>query len=121
MLSKVSRVQGTFLVRPSLSLAGAMVLSVVVGSVVKHMALDGNQLDTRSLEVRPEPATLHATPAGRRSSFSTWVFHGCHDLDALGSALRCPANGLQLLPYTPSVLVAAGAEGWMMRRSGSEM
>ncbi|CAL5227483.1 g10461 [Coccomyxa viridis] len=42
---------GTFLVRPSLSLAGAMVLSVVVGSVVKHMALDGNQLDTRSLEV----------------------------------------------------------------------
>ena len=43
--------QGTFLVRPSLSLAGAMVLSVVVDGVVKHMALDGNQLDTRSLEV----------------------------------------------------------------------
>ena len=45
------RVQGTFLVRPSLSLAGAMVLSVVVEGTVKHMALDGNQLDTRSLEV----------------------------------------------------------------------
>lgn len=43
--------QGTFLVRPSLSLAGAMVLSVVVDGAVKHMALDGNQLDTRSLEV----------------------------------------------------------------------
>lgn len=43
--------QGTFLVRPSLSLAGAMVLSVVVDGIVKHMALDGNQLDTRSLEV----------------------------------------------------------------------
>ncbi|KAK9841774.1 hypothetical protein WJX81_002131 [Elliptochloris bilobata] len=42
---------GTFLVRPSLSLAGTMVLSVVVDGVVKHMALDGNQLDTRSLEV----------------------------------------------------------------------
>ena len=45
--------QGTFLVRPSLSLAGTMVLSVVVDGVVKHMALDGNQLDTRSLEARP--------------------------------------------------------------------
>ena len=44
--------QGTFLVRPSLSLAGAMVLSVVVAGAVKHMALDGNQLDTRSLEAR---------------------------------------------------------------------
>ncbi|BDA41077.1 hypothetical protein COCOBI_01-7320 [Coccomyxa sp. Obi] len=42
---------GTFLVRPSLSLAGAMVLSVVVDGIIKHMALDGNQLDTRSLEV----------------------------------------------------------------------
>jgi len=42
---------GTFVVRPSLSLAGTMVLSVVVDGVVKHMALDGNQLDTRSLEV----------------------------------------------------------------------
>lgn len=53
--------QGTFLVRPSLSLAGAMVLSVVVDGCVKHMALDGNQLDTRSLEVRiPLP---HARPA----------------------------------------------------------
>lgn len=38
--------------RPSLSLAGTMVLSVVVDGVVKHMALDGNQLDTRSLEAR---------------------------------------------------------------------
>ena len=47
--------QGTFLVRPSLSLAGTMVLSVVVDGVVKHMALDGNQLDTRSLEARPAP------------------------------------------------------------------
>jgi hypothetical protein len=46
--------QGTFLVRPSLSLAGAMVLSVVVNGAVKHMALDGNQLDTRSLEVRAQ-------------------------------------------------------------------
>ena len=50
---RVCGAQGTFLVRPSLSLAGAMVLSVVVGGVVKHMALDGNQLDTRSLEVSP--------------------------------------------------------------------
>ncbi len=39
--------------RPSLSLAGAMVLSVVVDGAIKHMALDGNQLDTRSLEVTP--------------------------------------------------------------------
>ena len=41
--------------RPSLSLAGAMVLSVVVEGVIKHMALDGNQLDTRSLEACPLP------------------------------------------------------------------
>ena len=41
--------------RPSLSLAGTMVLSVVVDGVVKHMALDGNQLDTRSLEARTPP------------------------------------------------------------------
>ncbi len=57
--------QGTFLVRPSLSLAGAMVLSVVVDGAVKHMALDGNQLDTRSLEVRTLN-TLKPTAAGRR-------------------------------------------------------
>ena len=54
--------QGTFLVRPSLSLAGAMVLSVVVEGAVKHMALDGNQLDTRSLEVGL-PAAPVALPA----------------------------------------------------------
>ena len=55
--------QGTFLVRPSLSLAGAMVLSVVVEGAVKHMALDGNQLDTRSLEVG-----LPAAPCGTAST-----------------------------------------------------
>lgn len=60
--------QGTFLVRPSLSLAGAMVLSVVVDGVIKHMALDGNQLDTRSLEASPlqaapSPAALLCSPA----------------------------------------------------------
>ena len=58
MLIKVWRVQGTFLVRPSLSLAGAMVLSVVVSGVVKHMALDGNHLDTRSLEVLTQPYSI---------------------------------------------------------------
>ena len=56
--------QGTFLVRPSLSLAGAMVLSVVVDGIVKHMALDGNQLDTRSLEVGLSSASC-AVPAQR--------------------------------------------------------
>ena len=66
--------QGTFLVRPSLSLAGAMVLSVVVNGAVKHMALDGNQLDTRSLEVRaraqlllPGAAPMHADRATCRA------------------------------------------------------
>ena len=61
VLIKVWRVQGTFLVRPSLSLAGAMVLSVVVSGVVKHMALDGNQLDTRSLEVLPQPHPMESS------------------------------------------------------------
>jgi hypothetical protein len=42
-----------------------MVLSVVVDGAVKHMALDGNQLDTRSLEVRTLN-TLKPTAAGRR-------------------------------------------------------
>lgn len=45
-------VQGTFLVRPSMSLAGTMVISAVTDGRVKHMALDGNQLDSRSLEVQ---------------------------------------------------------------------
>ena len=48
--------------RPSLSLAGTMVLSVVVDGVVKHMALDGNQLDTRSLEARPAGHPVTSTP-----------------------------------------------------------
>ena len=48
--------------RPSLSLAGTMVLSVVVDGVVKHMALDGNQLDTRSLEARPQPVSQPPAP-----------------------------------------------------------
>ncbi len=91
MLSKVLRVQGTFLVRPSLSLAGAMVLSVVVGGVVKHMALDGNQLDTRSLEVRPEPEPSQS-PSGQ-TPFSTQASHECHCRDALRSAQRCAVCG----------------------------
>ncbi|DBA73804.1 TPA: hypothetical protein ACH3X2_009772 [Trebouxia sp. C0005] len=43
---------GTFLVRPGLSLAGCMVISAVVPEgPCKHMALDSNQLSSRSLEV----------------------------------------------------------------------
>lgn len=45
--------QGTFLVRPSLSLTGCLVISAVVGGSVKHMALDQQQLCTRSLDVSP--------------------------------------------------------------------
>jgi SH2 domain len=45
------RLQGAFLVRPSMSLPGTMVISAVTGGRIKHMALDGNQLDSRSLEV----------------------------------------------------------------------
>ena len=45
-------VQGTFLVRPGLSLAGCLVVSAVVqGGGCRHMALDSAQLDSRSLEV----------------------------------------------------------------------
>lgn len=64
--------------RPSLSLAGAMVLSVVVDGVIKHMALDGNQLDTRSLEARSSP------PISRQSikpkHLSTNKSMECHQL-----------------------------------------
>ena len=59
--------------RPSLSLAGTMVLSVVVDGVVKHMALDGNQLDTRSLEART-PAS-----AWMRPCFCAQCFPPCRD------------------------------------------
>ena len=45
--------QGSFLVRPSLSLTGCLVISAVVGGSVKHMALDQQQLCTRSLDVSP--------------------------------------------------------------------
>ena len=45
-------VQGTFLVRPGLSLAGCLVVSAVVqGAKCRHMALDSAQLGSRSLEV----------------------------------------------------------------------
>ena len=48
----VPALKGTFLVRPGLSLAGCMVISAAVaGGSCKHMALDGNQLQSRSLEV----------------------------------------------------------------------
>ena len=51
-LTGVSALQGTFLVRPGLSLAGCMVISAVVPEgPCKHMALDSNQLSSRSLEV----------------------------------------------------------------------
>ena len=51
-LTGVSALQGTFLVRPGLSLAGCMVISAVVPEgPCKHMALDSNQLNSRSLEV----------------------------------------------------------------------
>ena len=43
--------QGSFLVRPSLSLTGCLVISAVVGGSVKHMALDQQQLCIRSLDV----------------------------------------------------------------------
>ena len=59
--------------RPSLSLAGTMVLSVVVDGVVKHMALDGNQLDTRSLEARPV-AWRHHAARERTSCISALCF-----------------------------------------------
>ncbi|KAK9806326.1 hypothetical protein WJX72_010360 [[Myrmecia] bisecta] len=42
---------GTFILRPSLSLCGTMVISCVADGRIKHMALDANQLDSRSLEV----------------------------------------------------------------------
>lgn len=46
--------QGTFLVRPGLSLASCMVISAVIeGSIIKHMALDGSRLEAKSLEVSP--------------------------------------------------------------------
>ena len=48
----VCALKGTFLVRPGLSLAGCMVISAAVaGGGCKHMALDGTQLQSRSLEV----------------------------------------------------------------------
>ncbi len=68
----MSGVQGTFLVRPSLSLAGAMVLSVVVEGVIKHMALDGNQLDTRSLEVHSSSPPI---PCSRTSQEARSIVH----------------------------------------------
>lgn len=50
----VFALKGTFLVRPGLSLAGCMVISAAVaGGGCKHMALDGTQLQSRSLEVHP--------------------------------------------------------------------
>ena len=55
----VFALQGTFLVRPGLSLAGCMVISAAVaGGGCKHMALDGTQLQSRSLEVSAPSKTL---------------------------------------------------------------
>lgn len=52
----VFALKGTFLVRPGLSLAGCMVISAAVaGGGCKHMALDGTQLQSRSLEVSVPP------------------------------------------------------------------
>lgn len=43
--------QGTFLVRPGLALARCMVISAVIeGGIIKHLALDGSQLDATTLE-----------------------------------------------------------------------
>ncbi len=45
-------VQGTFLIRPSISLTGCMVVSTVAeNGSVKHLCLDSKQLYSRALEV----------------------------------------------------------------------
>jgi hypothetical protein len=62
-------------VRPSLSLAGAMVLSVVVDGAVKHMALDGNQLDTRSLEVCAKQRRSHTDKASHNLRCIRRTYH----------------------------------------------
>ena len=51
-LSVCALVQGTFLIRPSISLTGCMVVSTVAeNGSVKHLCLDSKQLYSRPLEV----------------------------------------------------------------------
>ena len=51
-LSVCASVQGTFLIRPSISLTGCMVVSTVAeNGSVKHLCLDSKQLYSRALEV----------------------------------------------------------------------
>lgn len=101
---RVYHAQGTFLVRPSLSLAGAMVLSVVVGGVVKHMALDGNQLDTRSLEVPPHPTSTGSVEKSCCSIQKRLM----HVITAMlwDHAWRCAACRLQLLALCTATAAA---------------
>ena len=51
-LSGCALMQGTFLIRPSISLTGCMVVSTVAeNGSVKHLCLDSKQLYSRALEV----------------------------------------------------------------------
>ena len=55
----ITQPEGTFLVRPSLSMDSTMVISTVVPSGVVHLALDHTQLEARTIEVcSPAPLAL---------------------------------------------------------------
>ena len=116
------RLQGTFLVRPSLSLAGAMVLSVVVNGAVKHMALDGNQLDTRSLEVRLirllPSACPHATPHHDRACMLTCEPSGPTDSASESSSLVSATCGEGVL--IACMAVVRGGNAWKSRSHWGE-
>jgi len=58
-LSVCASVQGTFLIRPSISLTGCMVVSTVAeNGSLKHLCLDSKQLYSRALEVSLAAAVL---------------------------------------------------------------
>ena len=55
----IAQPEGTFLVRPSLSMDSTMVISTVMHGSVCHLALDHTQLEARTIEVcSPVPPCL---------------------------------------------------------------
>ena len=110
--------QGTFLVRPGLSLAGCMVISAVVPEgPCKHMALDSNQLSLRSLEVS---TTQPCSPSwfSAAESLSMTVYATCcaarYKLHQLRSLLsQCKPYPMRVLlcivPFTLQVVCAHSA------------
>lgn len=107
----VFALKGTFLVRPGLSLAGCMVISAAVaGGGCKHMALDGTQLQSRSLEVSVPPnadvlipeyshctltsvSSIPSLFSAASDMYAAWLTH-LNDSCDVGPSLLCLQSGV---------------------------